>query len=140
MAARGTNRTARRADVPRQRTAEQVVVGVLGAEEPHDSVVRLAARTAHEQDLPLHMALTAADGTSIAHSMAVMDDAVSVARACCPGIQLSVSGPFAADDASILESLHEGQVRLVVCSSETRDLMASRPDLAWLTERPLAVV
>lgn len=138
-ARRGTGGT-RRVTVPRQRTTEQVVVAVLEADEPHEAVVRLAAHAAHDQDLPLHIALTAPAGTSIAHSMAVMDDALGVARTCSPGIQVSVSGPFGPDDAAILESLREGHVRLVVCSPGTRAVVATRPGLAWLSRRPVTVI
>jgi hypothetical protein len=140
MASHGTRRKAVGPALPRQRTAEQVVLALLVADEPCEGVVRLAARAAEDQDLPLHLALLADGETTVAHSMVEMDHALTVARAASPDLQVTVSGPFGAEHAGDLEELGAARTRLVVCSRGARARIDADPDLAWLARTRLTVV
>jgi hypothetical protein len=140
MASHGTRRRAAGLPLPRQRTAEQLVLALFVADEPCDTVVRLAAQAAERQDLPLHLALLPAAGTTVAHGMAEMDHALTVARGAAPHLQVQVSGPFDEDEAGALEELGEARLRLVVSSREARARVETDPDLGWLTRTRMTVV
>ena len=140
MASHGTRRKAAGLALPRQRTAEQIVLALLVADEPCEGVVRLAARAAEGQDLPLHLALLADADTTVAHSMVEMDHALTVARSSSPELQVQVSGPFGDEHAGELKELGEARLRLVVCSREAMARIDADPALAWLVRTRLTVV
>jgi hypothetical protein len=136
---RGTHRAGHRL-VPRQRATDQVVVAVVRPDEHWGGVVRLAARAAHEQDVPLDIALVDAVGASTAHNMAVMDEAIATARAASPGAEIRVAGPFGPDSSSTLQTLRDVLIRFVVCTQETWDALRDVPDLTWLHEQRSTIV
>lgn len=136
---RGTPRSGDRL-VPRQRAANQVVVAVVRPDEHWGGVVRLAARAAHEQDVPLDIVLVDGSAASTAHHMAVMDEAIATAREASPGVEIRVAGPFGPDSSSTLQTLRDVPVRFVVCTQETWDALRDVPDLAWLREQQATVL